>query len=42
MNTRDFRTASDLAQFVNDSSIIQSKVVCVRIVDHRWWLFWYT
>jgi len=42
MNTKDFRTASDLVDYVNTTVIVKAKVVCVRVVDHRWWLFWYT
>lgn len=41
MNTRDFRTASDLVDFVNDSGLVKANIVCVRVVDQRWWLFWY-
>jgi hypothetical protein len=41
MNTKDFRTASDLVDYVNDQGILKADVVCVRVLDHRWWLFWY-
>ena len=41
MNTKDFHSASDLVAYVNDQGIVKAKVVSVRVLDHRWWLFWY-
>jgi hypothetical protein len=41
MEVRDFGSALELAKYVNDNSILQTKVVTVRWVNGRWWLFYY-
>lgn len=42
MNLQTFNTASDLVKYVNDNSIVQSKVVRIEQRDGKWYLFWYT
>lgn len=42
MNALNFKSASALSDYVNTLSIAQSKIVAIRILDHQWWLFWYT
>jgi hypothetical protein len=42
MNSSTFDTAAALTKYVNDNTILQPKIVAIRHVDGRWWLFWYT
>jgi hypothetical protein len=42
MNVMDFKSASDLTDYVNDSTIAQAKIVAIIVAHRRWWLFWYT
>ena len=42
MNAQSFDTAAALVKHVNDNTILQTKIVSIKHVDGRWWLFWYT
>jgi hypothetical protein len=41
METANFGSARELAQYVTDNTIAQAKIVQVVQVGGRWWLFYY-
>lgn len=42
MNLNIFDSAGELKDYVNDQSIVQSKIVNILDKDGKWYLFWYT
>jgi hypothetical protein len=44
MNARNFQTAGELKDFVNDQSILQTKIqqIVFDLSNGQWWLFWWT
>lgn len=42
LSVQQFDSASDLAKYVNDNTILQTNVIRILEVDGRWWLFYWT
>jgi len=36
-----FRSAADLAKYVNDNTIPQANIQSIKDVDGQWYLFWW-
>jgi hypothetical protein len=41
MKALPFKSATELAKYVNDNTIVQTKIVDVWFVQGQWWLFYY-